>query len=119
MTETSVSGFLIPAFDTGSSDRGIGFQNGGYYFALSDYADLTVLGDVYSNGSWGTRISSNYNKRYKFNGTFSFNFENNINGIRGFDDYSKSNNYNIRWSHNQDAKASPNSRIYSFCKFGK
>ena len=39
MTETSVSGFLIPSFDTGSSSRGIGFQNGGYYFALSDYAD--------------------------------------------------------------------------------
>ena len=75
MTETSVSGFLIPAFDTGSSDRGIGFQNGGYYFAMSDYADLTVLGDAYSNGSWGTRISSNYNKRYRFSGNFSFNFE--------------------------------------------
>ncbi len=45
LTDTQVSGFLIPAFDTGSSDRGIGFQNGGYYFAISDYLDLTVLGD--------------------------------------------------------------------------
>ena len=33
LSETSVSGFLIPAFDTGSSSRGIGMQNGGYYFA--------------------------------------------------------------------------------------
>ena len=82
MTEKSMSGFLIPAFDTGSSARGIGFQNGGYYFAISDYIDLTVLGDAYSNGSWGTRISSNYNKRYNFNGVFSLNFENIINGIR-------------------------------------
>jgi lipopolysaccharide assembly outer membrane protein LptD (OstA) len=118
ITETSVSGFLIPAFDTGSSDRGIGFQNGGYYFAINDYMDLTVLGDVYSNGSWGTRISSNYNKRYRFNGSFNFNFENNINGIRGFDDYSKSNRFNIRWSHNQDSKASPNSRFSASVNLG-
>jgi hypothetical protein len=118
MTETSVSGFLIPAFDTGSSNRGIGFQNGGYYFAMSDYADLTVLGDIYSNGSWGTRVSSNYRKKYRFSGLFSFNFENIINGIRGFDDYSKANNFNVRWSHNQDSKASPNSRFTASVNLG-
>ena len=118
LTEKSMSGFLIPAFDTGSSQRGIGFQNGGYYFAINDYVDLTVLGDAYSNGSWGVRLSSNYNKRYRFNGTFSFNFENNINGIRGFDDYSKANNFNIRWSHNQDQKASPNSRFTASVNLG-
>ena len=76
LSETSVSGFLIPAFDTGSSDRGIGFQNGVYYFAISDYLDLTVLGDAYSNGSWGLRTSSNYRKRYRYNGAFSFSYEN-------------------------------------------
>ena len=118
MTETSTSGFLIPAFDTGSSQRGIGFQNGGYYFAINDYVDLTVLGDLYSNGSWGTRIASNYNKRYKFNGTFSFNYENNISGIRGFDNFSKATNFNIRWNHNQDSKASPNSRFTASVNLG-
>ncbi|WP_298778417.1 putative LPS assembly protein LptD [uncultured Polaribacter sp.] len=118
MTETSVSGFIIPSFDTGSSDRGIGFQNGGYYFALSDYADLTVQGDVYTNGSWSTRMSTNYVKRYRFNGTFAFNYESNISGIRGFDDFSKSNNFNIRWSHSQDSKASPNSRFSASVNMG-
>ena len=118
LTDKSVSGFLIPAFDTGSSNRGIGIQNGGYYFALNDYADLTVLGDAYSNGSWAMRLSSNYRKRYRFTGSFSFNFENNITGIRGFDDYSKANNFNIRWSHSQDAKASPNSRFTASVNLG-
>ncbi len=116
--ETNVSGFLIPAFDTGSSSRGIGIQNGGYYFAINDYMDLTVLGDAYSNGSWGMRLSSNYRKRYRFSGSFNFNFENNINGIRGFDDFSKANNFNIRWSHSQDAKASPNSRFTASVNLG-
>lgn len=118
MTDTSTSGFLIPAFDTGSSQRGIGIQNGGYYFAISDYMDLTVLGDLYSNGSWGTRISSNYNKRYRFNGAIAVNFENIVNGIRGFDSYSKANNFNIRWNHSQDAKASPNSRFSASVNMG-
>lgn len=118
ITQTSVSGFLIPAFDTGSSARGIGFQNGGYYFAISDYVDLAITGDAFSNGSWGFRANSNYNKRYRFNGVFNFSFENNISGIRGFDDFSKSNNFNIRWSHNQDTKASPNSRFTASVNLG-
>lgn len=118
ITETSVSGFLIPAFDTGNSVRGIGFQNGGYYFAINNYVDLAITGDAYSNGSWGLRANSNYNKRYRFNGNFNFSFENNINGIRGFDDFSKSSNFNIRWSHNQDQKASPNSRFSASVNLG-
>ena len=118
MTETSVSGFLIPAFDTGSSDRGVGLQNGGYYFAINDYVDLTLTADAWANGSWGIRTNSNYRKRYRFNGTFSFNFENNISGIRGFDDFSKSNNYNLRWSHSQDSKANPNARFSASVNLG-
>ena len=118
LSETSVSGFLIPAFDTGSSQRGIGFQNGGYYFAINDYVDLAVRGDLFSNGSWGMRMNSNYRKRYRFNGSFNLSFENNISGIRGFDSFSKSNNFNIRWSHNQDTKASPNSRFTASVNLG-
>jgi len=118
MTETSVSGFLIPAFDTGSSARGVGLQNGGYYFAINDYVDLTLTGDAWANGSWGLRTNSNYNKRYRFSGTFSFNYENIINGIRGFDDFSKSSNFNIRWNHSQDSKASPNSRFSASVNLG-
>lgn len=118
MTDTATSGFLVPAFDTGSSNRGIGFQNGGYYFAINDYVDLALTGDAWSNGSWGFRANSNYTKRYRFNGTFSLNFESIINGIRGFDDFSKANNFNIRWSHNQDQKASPNSRFTASVNVG-
>ena len=118
LSNTSVSGFLIPAFDTGSSDRGIGFQNGGYYFAINDYFDLAVLGDAYSNGSWGANISSNYRKRYRFSGSFQVRFENIIQGIRGFDDFSKASNYNITWTHNQDTKASPNSNFSASVNLG-
>lgn len=118
ITQTRTSGFLIPTFDPGNSSRGIGLQNGGYYFALNDYFDLTVLGDLYSNGSWASRISSNYKVRYKFSGNFSFNVENNINGIRGFSSFNRSANYNLNWSHRQDAKSSPNSSFGASVRLG-
>ncbi|MDB2385356.1 putative LPS assembly protein LptD [Polaribacter sp.] len=118
LTQTRTSGFLIPAFDPGNSSRGIGMQNGGYYLALNEYFDLTVLGDLYSNGSWGTRVSSKYKVRYKFSGNFTFSYENNVSGIRGFDDFSKSTNYNINWTHRQDTKSSPNSSFSASVRLG-
>nr|WP_233188594.1 putative LPS assembly protein LptD [Tenacibaculum sp. SG-28] len=93
-------------------------QNGGYYFAINDYIDLTVLGDLYTNGSWGVRFDSNYRFRYKSSGSFNIRFEGITEGIRGLSDYSKSSNFNIRWNHSQDTKASPNSRFSASVNLG-
>jgi lipopolysaccharide assembly outer membrane protein LptD (OstA) len=64
-------------------------QNGGYYFALSDHYDLTILGDYYTNGSYGMRFESSYAKRYAYRGNLNFRFENLITSERGYPDYSK------------------------------
>ncbi|OCK43106.1 hypothetical protein BA195_07700 [Tenacibaculum soleae] len=117
MTNKRTSGFIIPSWGD-SNTQGFFLQNGGYYFALSDYFDLTLLGDLYTNGSWGLRADSDYYVRYKFNGNFSVRFENIIRGLRGLSDYSKSSNFNIRWSHSQDAKSSPNSRFSASVNLG-
>ncbi|MCX7549481.1 putative LPS assembly protein LptD [Xanthomarina sp. F2636L] len=117
LTKTQTSGVLIPSFGE-QSDRGYFLQNGGYYFAISDYIDLAVLGDYYTNGSYGLRFESNYALRYKFNGNLGFRYENLINSERGFPDYSKSTIYNIRWSHSQDGKSSPNSRFSASVNLG-
>lgn len=117
LTEGQTSGFLIPTYGE-SNEQGFFLQNGGYYFAINDYVDLSVTADIYTNGSWGLRTQSSYANRYKFSGNFSFNYEYLINGLRGFDDYSKSSNYNISWSHSQDSKASPNSRFSASVNLG-
>lgn len=117
MTEKRTSGFIIPSY-TQTNLRGYAIQNGGYYFALSDYYDLSVLGDYYTNGSYGLRFDSNYALRYKFRGNLNVRYENLINSERGFPDYSKSTIYNIQWSHNQDSKANPNSRFSSSVNLG-
>ena len=117
LTNKRTSGFIIPSY--GDSDQqGFFLQNGGYYFALSDYFDLTVLGDLYTNGSWGLRADSNYYVRYKFSGNFSIRYENIIQGIKGLSGYNKSSNFNIRWSHSQDSKSSPNSRFSASVNLG-
>jgi len=117
MTEESVSGFIMPT--PGQNNRqGYFLQNGGYYFALSDYYDLAVLGDYYTNGSYGLRAESTYAKRYKFGGRLNFRFENNIQSEKGFPDYVKSKQYNIQWSHSQDSKAAANSRFSASVNLG-
>ena len=119
MSKKQTSGIIFPSFgeDTGN-DRGYFLQNGGYYFAISDYVDLAVLGDYYTNGSYGVRLESSYALRYKFRGNFSFRYENLLNSERGFPDFRQSTIYNIRWSHNQDSKANPSSRFSASVNLG-
>lgn len=117
LTEDRASGVIIPTIGDNSS-RGFFFQNGGYYFAVNDYLDLTVLGDYYTNGSYGLRAESTYALKYKYRGNVSLRYENLIDSERGFDDFGQSTVYNIRWSHSQDTKASPNSRFSASVNLG-
>ncbi|SHI32703.1 putative LPS assembly protein LptD [Aquimarina spongiae] len=117
LSEDRTSGFIIP--NPGEENRrGYFLQNGGYYFAISDYADLTLLGDYYTNGSYTFAVESAYAKRYRFRGNLRFRFENNLQSERGFPDFSRTTTYNIQWTHSQDAKANPNSRFTASVNFG-
>ncbi|WP_395076170.1 putative LPS assembly protein LptD, partial [Flavobacterium sp.] len=117
MTEESTSGIILPTFGD-SNSQGYFLQNGGYYFALSKNYDLALLGDYYTNGSYAFRAESSYAKKYKFNGNFNFRYENQVTGERGLPGYSKSNLYNIQWSHSPDTKATPNSRFSASVNLG-
>ena len=104
------SGIIIPQYGE-ENRRGYFMKGGGYYFAVSDYFDFRVTGDLYSNGTWRLNTGTNYRKRYKYNGNFSFNYANNVSGHKGLEDFTKSTNYSVRWTHSQDAKARPGSRF--------
>ncbi len=117
LTEDRASGFIIPSIGD-TNERGFFFQNGGYYFAINDYVDLAVLGDYYTNGSFGLRGEVAYALLYKFRGNFNVRYESLINSERGFPDFSQSSVYNIRWNHNQDAKANPSSRFGASVNLG-
>ncbi len=117
LSEDRTSGFIIP--NPGEeNNRGYFLQNGGYYFAISDYVDLTLLGDYYTNGSYTFAVESAYALRYKFRGNLRFRYENNLTSERGFPDFAQRTTYNIQWTHSQDAKANPNSRFSASVNFG-
>ena len=117
MSEKSRSGIIVPSYND-SNTRGFSLQNGGYYFALSDSYDLAVLGDYFTNGSYAMRFESSYAKKYKFSGNVNVRFENLISSERGYPDYSRTNIYNIQWSHSKDGKSNPNSRFSASVNLG-
>ena len=107
-TQGGSSGVVIPEFGE-EDNRGFFLRNGGYYFALSDQYDLHVLGDIYSRGSWGLQLQSNYKVRYKYSGNVNLQYNKNVFGYRGIDNYSSQSLYSFRWRFQQDPKARPNS----------
>ncbi|MFB9865094.1 putative LPS assembly protein LptD [Rufibacter immobilis] len=64
------SGIIIPTFGE-SAQQGFYLREGGFYWAMNDYMDMRITGDIFSLGGYGLRVQSNYTKRYKFNGNFS------------------------------------------------
>lgn len=101
------SGIVIPTYGE-SNTRGFFLENGGYYWAINDYMDLQVLADVYSRGSWGVKPRYRYKKRYRYGGDFNLGYAQNIVGTKDSPDYSDTRDFRIRWSHQQDPKARPN-----------
>lgn len=104
---TYSSGILIPKYGE-EVNRGFFLRDGGYYWAAGQYFDLAVQADIYSKGSWGSRIRTNYKVRYKFSGNFGFDYAINVYGEKGLDTYQRSKQYKVLWSHSQDSKANPN-----------
>ena len=100
------SGVLIPSYGE-SENLGFFLKNGGYYFTISEKFDLQLRGDVYSKGSWSLKSLFRYKNRYKYSGNVNLNYSKMVNSINGFPDYSKKNDFFIRWSHKQDPKLNP------------
>ena len=105
-TKSYSSGFIMPSYGDESS-RGFYLRDGGYYFAVSDKWDLKLLGEIYTKGSWGVSVASNYRKRYRYSGSFFFSYQNTKNGDKGMPDYTEQTSFKLQWSHRQDSKANP------------
>jgi lipopolysaccharide assembly outer membrane protein LptD (OstA) len=100
------SGIRIPTYGE-SANRGFYFENGGYYWAINQYMDLDLLGDIYTRGSWAVKPTFRYKKRYKYDGSLNTSYAINITGSEGAPDYQRSRDFRVRWTHRQDAKARP------------
>lgn len=100
------SGIIFPTYGE-SRQRGFYLENGGYYWALNDYMDFKLVGDIYTRGSWAIKPTMNYAKRYKYSGSLNLSYS--VNKIGTGINLEKNKDFSIRWRHAQDAKAKPNS----------
>lgn len=115
-TKSYSSGFIMPTYGD-ESDRGFYLRDGGYYFAINDKWDLKLLGELYTKGSWGLSAASNYNKRYRYSGSFFLSYQNTKTGDKNMPDYSEQKSFKVQWSHRQDAKANPYSSLSASVNF--
>ena len=95
------SGVIVPSYGE-EQRRGFFLRNGGYYFAISDYVDLRLTGDIYSKGGSAINATSNYFKRYSFRGTFNFSYNNSISD--DLENPLETNDYSVRWNHSPESK---------------
>jgi len=70
---TGNSGLIVPTFGE-TSELGFYLRQGGYYFAINENIGVSLLGDIYSYGSWSATLQSTYAKRYAYRGNFSTSF---------------------------------------------
>lgn len=111
------SGILIPSYGY-SPTRGYYFQGGGYYFGFSDYLDLTLTGDIYTNLTWRINAITSYRKRYKYSGLLALDFARLNEEDRLSPSFSSSSTFLVSWNHSQDPKATRNGTFSADVRFG-
>lgn len=117
LMEEQTSGIIFPSYGY-SPDAGYYLQRGGWYFALGEYIDLALTGDIYSQGRWRLNAASRYKKRYHYTGNFNLEYGVIPSGRTFTDQFTSRRQFSVRWSHNQDPKSIPNSTFSSSVNFG-
>ncbi len=121
-TEKRKSGIIIPSYGN-SQFRGYFLKNGGFYWAVNDYLDFTLSGDIYTQGGYALQGATSYRKRYAYSGNFSMLYNRIKFGEEEFQPYLPSafqdlTDFKIIWSHSQDPKARPDFRFNSNVNIG-
>ena len=100
--EAGKSGVIVPTYGEEPTGRGFYLREGGYYWAASENIGVRFTGQIYSKGGWGLGANSQYNKRYRFAGSFNLAFNRNTNG----DEFSptKRNDFSLQWSHSPQSR---------------
>ncbi len=102
MPNTKTSGILFPTYGE-ENRRGFFLRDGGYYWAVNEYIDMALRGEIYSKGSYGASMASTYRKRYAYSGSFNFRFNQQRLGDSETDS-ATSRDFWVTWSHRPETK---------------
>ncbi len=118
ITKNKRSGLILSMDLDFSPTLGPGIREIGFYLGLSEYWDLRVTGDFYMRGSLRGRIKSNYNIKYKGNGSVSLGYTRIQIDELGTPAYDLQQSFNFSWSHSQSQKAHPSQSFQASVNFG-
>jgi len=107
----ATSGLIFPNDYEYDPQLGFGLREFGYYMPINDHMDLRLTADLYTRGTYGLRLNSNYKKRYSFNGSVRLGFSDNRQENNETGGVNSKKAFSINISHNQDAKAHPYRKI--------
>lgn len=79
---------IIPP-EIGEGDKGFYLRNGGYYINFNDYADISLLGSIYSSGILELKNTLRYKKRYLCSGDLDY-------AINTTEEYKV---WSLKWEH--------------------
>jgi hypothetical protein len=104
--ELGTRGFIMGQYGEEPNNRGFYFRDFGWYFPVNEKIGVKVLGQIYSKGSWGAAVQSQYIKRYKYSGNLNLQFNYNVQADESKDrkDWTKSPDFNLSWSHSPENK---------------
>lgn len=95
------SGIISPTFGY-REDFGRYLSHLGYFWAINDYVDLALFGDIYSKGGYSINSRFRYVKRYKYNGQIELSYVDNDYGEPTDPDYSRRKEYRVFFNHNHE-----------------
>lgn len=102
------SGIIAPAYGE-RFGYGKYFSHFGYFWAISDYMDINLLGDFYTKGGYAMTSRFRYVKRYDFNGSVEVGYTNFKIGETSDRDFTRQQDYKIGIQHHHEL--TPTSRI--------
>lgn len=100
------SGLIVPSFFF-SKDRGIVFENFGFYWAASDYYDMQITSNIYTKGGYVLKNNHRWNLKDNYTGNANIEY--------GYTRFNPDNDFNKVWrltlSHSQTITPQENLNI--------
>ncbi len=107
LTKGRSSGLIFPSSYEYNEQLGLGFREIGYYYPINDYIDMRITGDIYTRGSHGLRVNTNYKKRYGYEGNVLLGYSNNVRDNDKDGGKIPQKSFSINISHRQHSRAHP------------
>ncbi len=111
------SGFILPTYTLAGS-RGVGLQRMGYYVDINKYIGASIMFDYFSKGGFGVFGSTEYSKRYKYNGALNIDYTYTRTGESFDATASSTKDFKVRWKHTVDQRAMPGATFTANVEFG-